>query len=339
MGYGTKVDGVIGGLSRLLHVRSAKVNTLGDVEPYLGLSAAEMFPEPPPVGPVKVRRSLIDRAIKSSTVTWRSSHEVISPAYRRRHEKEYEKNLDARLRWLRPDGRPRKSCLVYVHGWLEPGSWAEETTLFRKWARELDCDLAHVSLPFHGTRKPRSALFSGEFFWTADLVRSFEGVRQAVCDARSAIEWLKREGGYEQIGVSGISLGGSITMILGCVAPTPDYIVPIVSHLQLADAVENAGILWRMKHDLEKWGLDREGRTALFDRLGWASYPPVLAPEKQLWIQAREDAYIDASLAERQWKDWGEPNILWIEGGHMTFPLHVGEMTTRIAEFQRSLSK
>lgn len=338
MGYGTTVDRVIGGLSRLLHVRAAKTNTLGDLEPYLGLAANTAFPAPDPIFGVTVRRTLLDRALHSSTVTWRSTHEVLCPRYRVRHQGEYRVNEQATMRWIRPDGRQRRQCLVYVHGWLEPGSWAEEATLFRKWGRELpSCDLAHVSLPFHGVRKPRWSLFSGEYFWTADLVRSVEAIRQAVHDVRCAIGWL-REQGYERVGVTGISLGGSIAMLLACVEPTPDYSIPIVAHLQLFDAVENAAILSHMKRDLERFGADHAERKRIFERLGWASYAPVLPRERQLWIQAREDAYIDAELTTRQHRDWGEPPILWIEGGHMTFPLHIDEITERMRSFTDAMN-
>ncbi len=334
MGYGTTVDQVIGGLSRLLHVRAAKHNTVADLERYLDLAPDEAFPAPPPIPHVAMKRTVLDRAIRSSTLTWRSTHEVLCPRYRARHEAEYRRNATASMRWVRPEGKRRPHCLVYVHGWLEPGSWAEETTLFRKWSRELPrCDLAHVALPFHGVRKPARALYSGELFWTADLVRTVEGIRQSVHDARSAIAWLRAQG-YEEIGVTGLSLGGAITMLLACLGGTaPDYVIPMIAHLQLVEAVEQAPILWRMKHDLEGWGVGAAERRRIFDRLGWATYPPVLGAEHQLWIQAREDVYIDAQLAERQWRSWGQPPILWIDGGHMTFPLHVDAMTARMARF------
>lgn len=336
MGYGRRVDSVVGVLSRLLHLRGAKHNTVDDLGAYFDRESNDLFPPPEPIRAPSVKRTLLDRAIGSSTVSWRSSHEVLSDKYRERHEKQYRKNLTAWARWWRPDRKMRRGCLVYVHGWLEPGSWAEETTVFPKWSRELDVDLAHVSLPFHGLRKPRSALFSGEFFWTADMVRSMEGIRQAVCDTRAFVAWL-HEQGYEKVGVTGISLGGAITMILACLDPTPDYIVPIIAHLHLVDIVEEAPIVWRMKHDLDKWGIDKAQRRALFDRLGLTRFTPVLSPDKQLWIQAREDVFIDASLVEKQWADWGRPEILWIDGGHMTFPLHIGEITRRIDDFQRQL--
>jgi hypothetical protein len=43
---------------------------------------------------------------------------------------------------------------------------------------------------------------------------------------------------------------------------------------------------------------------------------PELPPDHQLWIQAREDVYIDAVLAEAQWRRWGEPHIPRGGGAH-----------------------
>lgn len=329
MGYGARIDTVVGVGSRLLHLRSAKDNTIGQLGQYLDLDAERLFPEPRAPGAISVRRTAFDRMLKASTLSWRSSHEVMCPTYQKRHDGEYRKNKTAWARWVRPDGQRRKGCLLYVHGWLEPGSWVEEATLFRMWGKALDVDMLHVSLPFHGRRNPWRALFSGEFFFTADLVRTVEGVRQAVHDVRSAMAWL-REQGYDEVGVAGISLGGSLTMQLACLSPTPDYIVPIVSHLNLVDAVENAQILWRVRRDLSRWGVDEDQRRDIFERLGMGRHTPILSPERQLWIQARDDTYLRAGVVEQQWADWGEPDILWVNGGHMTFPLHVGEMTSRI---------
>jgi pimeloyl-ACP methyl ester carboxylesterase len=337
MRYGHVADHLIGAMSRVLHIRSAKHNTVGDLDRYFGLSPDEMFPEPPPVESPVVKRTAVDRLLRSSTVTWTSGHQVLCPKYRARHEGPYKRNLKAWMRWVRPARAQRKSALVYVHGWLEPGSWAEEATLFRKWGRDLEVDLAHVALPFHSSRKPRSSLFSGELFWTADLVRSVEGVRQSICDVRSAVAWL-RDQGYEQVGVTGVSLGGAITMLIGCLDPAPDYIAPIVAHLQLGDAVEQAPILFRVKKDLQGWGYSETERRRLFSKLGWEDYEPVLAPDRQLWIQAEDDVYLHPEPARRQWRRWGEPNILWIDGGHMTFPLHIEAITHAIGNFRRGLT-
>jgi dienelactone hydrolase len=335
---GRGVDRVIGALTHLLHVRGARENTVADLGPYFEAPVETMFPAPVVprdlVREKHVLRSLGGRTLES--LTWHSQHVPLCPHYRARHAGEYARNQRATARWMYPRRGPRRRALVYVHGWLEPGPWIEEAVLLPRFYDAMDVDVLHVQLPFHGSRNPESSLFHGEFFWTADLVRSLEAVRQSAMDARTLVAWLRAQG-YEEVGVTGISLGGSITMVLACVEPLPDYVVPIVSHLQLSEALEEAPILWRMKSDLERFGIDREERRRIFDRIGLEKLRPLLPPDRQLWIAARDDVYISAPLVERQWHAWGEPPIEWIPGGHMTFPLSLARIVERATEFHARL--
>lgn len=126
-------------------------------------------------------------------------------------------------------------------------------------------------------------------------------------------------------------------MALACVPDGPDYIVPMIAHLKLGEAVEHAPILRRMRTDLERFGIDAARRRELFDRLGLAHLRPVLARERQLWIPATDDVYITAELVKQQWHEWGEPPIEWISGGHMTFPLSLGRVIARMKSFHDGL--
>ena len=54
---------------------------------------------------------------------------------------------------------------------------------------------------------------------------------------------------------------------------------------------------------------------------------------------AREDDYIAADLVERQWREWGEPPIAWIPGGHMTFPLSLGKIVEATRAFHAGLPR
>jgi dienelactone hydrolase len=263
----------------------------------------------------------------------------ICPHYRARHASEYFLNQRVTARWIHPRSGPRRSALIYVHGWLEPGPWIEEAVLLPRLHDELGVDVLHIQLPFHGSRNPRSALFHGEFFWSADLVRTVEAVRQSVIDVRTLMAWLRAVHGYEEIGVTGISLGGGITMALACVEPAPDWIAPIIGHLKLGEAIEEAAILWRMKSDLERFGIDAARRKDLFTRLGLGTMKPKIPPERQLWIAAQDDAYITPRLVKEQWREWGEPPIEWIPGGHMTFPLSIGRMITRMKAFHVDVAR
>ena len=159
MGYGKKIDETIGALSRFMHLRAARHNTVSDMGHYLDQQKQVLFPPTPSLYNPKIQRTMLDRLLNASTVSWISTHEVLCPRYRKRHHKNYKKNLTAWARWIRPDGAIRKDALIYVHGWLEPGSWAEEASLFRHWLRHLDVDIIHITLPFHGHRKPLTSIF------------------------------------------------------------------------------------------------------------------------------------------------------------------------------------
>ena len=50
------------------------------------------------------------------------------------------------------------------------------------------------------------------------MIRTLEVCRQAVLDARRAIQWLAREG-YERIGILGTSLGSCLSMLTTCHEP------------------------------------------------------------------------------------------------------------------------
>jgi hypothetical protein len=336
---GWSVDRMIGLLSRGLHVRRAKLNTVGDLGQYLGILPDVLFPTPGEPPDVQRAKSClpVGRGHQLEILRWKSQHVPICPRYQSRHAGPYASNQTAWARWIHPRSGPRPRALVYVHGWLEPGPWPEQFFFLPHVSEALDVDVLHVQLPFHGDRTPRSSLFHGEFFWTGDLVRSIEAVRQSCTDARSLVAWL-RQLGYVEVGVTGFSMGASIAMVLACLDSPPDYLIPIVGHLQISDAIENAPIFWRMKTDLERFGIDRDGRREIFDGLGLERMRPLLPPERQLWIMARDDGYVTAPRVEEQWQAWRRPPIEWIPGGHMTFAFSLPHIIRRMKEFHTGLS-
>jgi pimeloyl-ACP methyl ester carboxylesterase len=337
-GVAVSIDRIVGTLSRLLHVRGARLNTVGDLGPYLDAPLAVLFP--PAVAPRDMtrrrERRMRDAGRIVEALEFSSEHVPLCPRYRVRHEGEYASNRKVAARWTYPLSGPRRRALVYVHGWLEPGPLVEQAILLPRLYDALGVDVLHVELPFHGVRKPKGSLFHGEFFWTADLVRSFEAMRQSCIDARTLVTWL-RTMGYTEVGVMGISIGGSIAMVLACLDPTPDYIVAIIGHLQLADAIEEAPIFWSVKKDLERFGIDRARRKRIFEQFGLGDLKPVLSAQRQLWIMARDDLYVVARTVERQWRAWGQPPIEWIAGGHMTFAFSFRRIVERMRQFHASL--
>jgi pimeloyl-ACP methyl ester carboxylesterase len=66
-------------------------------------------------------------------------------------------------------------------------------------------------LPHHYERKPTSSLFSGEFYWSADLYRSRHAARQAVFDLKTAVDMVKNSTLLPTI-ITGFSMGGNVSL-------------------------------------------------------------------------------------------------------------------------------
>ena len=68
-----------------------------------------------------------------------------------------------------------------------------------------------LSLPYHDQRMP-SELRRADYIVSANVARTVQVCRQAVLDARRAIDWLEDEG-FDRIGMLGTSLGSCLSML------------------------------------------------------------------------------------------------------------------------------
>jgi hypothetical protein len=70
----------------------------------------------------------------------------------------------------------------------------------------------HMSLPYHDERQSRSAGYAEELV-SANLGLTLRANRQAVCDARACLQWLRGQG-VKRIGVVGSSIGSSVATLV-----------------------------------------------------------------------------------------------------------------------------
>jgi hypothetical protein len=68
-----------------------------------------------------------------------------------------------------------------------------------------------LSLPYHDARMPPE-LSRADYIVSANVVRTLQACRQAVLDARRAIDWLEDQG-FDRIGMLGTSLGSCLSML------------------------------------------------------------------------------------------------------------------------------
>ena len=307
-------------------------NTLDDLDVYSGSSFEELFPAPPRVPKVSVRVRWRLPGLVSEDLVFRSLHVPLEPRFRRRYLEHYRDTHRVYARRIRPLAARRRPRLLYLHGYMQPETHVEEFALLAGMALQLNVEVIQMQFPYHGRRTPRGARFSGEYYWTADLVRSVEALRQTLLDARTLLSCLLEEDA-RPVGVSGLSLGGALTLILTCLEERFAFSIPLIAHMDLAALVADAPVLGRMRRDLRSFGWSNKEFGKFVTSMGWQRLRPKLPLERILFIAASNDRFFDPRVVKRTWRRWGEPGIRWYPTSHMGFIAHLPEALRMMREF------
>jgi dienelactone hydrolase len=324
---------VTGALSELVQLAAHPVaNTLDDLGAYTGRPLEELFPAPRQMPKVSVRARWRLPGLVSEDLVFQSQHVPIEPRFRRRYLQRYRETHRVYARRIRPAAARRRPRLLYLHGYMQPETHIEEFALLAGMALRLNAEVIQMQFPYHGRRTPRGARFSGEFYWTADLVRSIEALRQTLLDARTLLGCLLAEDA-RPVGVSGLSLGGALTLSLTCLDARFTFSIPLIAHMDLAAMVADAPVLGRMRRDLRSFGWGTREFGKLVASMGWQRLLPKLPVDRILLIAASNDRFFDPRVVKRMWKRWGEPEIRWYPTSHMGFIAHLPEALRVMREF------
>lgn len=329
-------DAVTGLLAGVVHrLGHPTPDTLGDVSAYADLPSDTLFPAPSAVPAVRRRtRWRVPGVVESEDLVFPSLHEPLEPRFARRYRREYAASHTVYARRVRPAGdlARRRPRLLYLHGYMQPETVLEELILLAGLALRLDVEIVQVQPPYHGRRRPRGSRFDGEFYWTADVVRSFEALRQTLLDARTLLGWMLAEDD-RPVGVSGVSLGGALACALTCLEERFAFSMPVVGHMDLARLLTDAPVLGRMRRELRERGWSAREFGEFVASTGWNDLEPRLPRERILLLAASEDRFFEPDATTAMWKRWGEPAIEWYPTSHMGFFAYARPATRRLREF------
>jgi alpha/beta hydrolase family protein len=326
-------DLVIGAMSEVLQGLAHPVsNSLPDVGTYAGRPLEELFPEPQVLPDVAVTGRWRLPGLSSEDLVFRSLHVPLEPQFRRRYREQYRETHQVYARRIRPTAARDRPRLLYLHGYMQPETYVEEFTLLTSIALALNTEVIQMQPPYHGRRAPRASRFSGEFYWSADLVRSIEALRQTVLDARTLLHWLLAKD-RRPTGISGLSLGGALTLSLTCLEERFAFSIPLIAHMDLAALVADAPVLAKMRRDLQAFGWGNKEFRAFVESLGWFKLAPRLRPDKVFMFAASDDRFFEPAVVQRMWKRWGKPAIRWYPTSHMGFITHLPEALVAMREF------
>lgn len=333
------LDDMAGLLVRPLQVlRARPPHTLHRLGAYEGLSAGELFPAPHRLPRVRRKSRWSLPGFDNEDLSFASLHEPIEPGFRAHYHERTRRIHTVYARRIRPRGSEGRPRILYIHGYMQPETLVEELTLLSGMARSMRMEIVHMQPPYHGRRKPRSSPYDGELFWSADVVRSFEAMRQTILDARTLLSSMLEESSTP-VGVTGLSLGGAFAASLACLEPRFAFSVPLIAHMDMGALLKDAPVLRAMRKDLARFGWTPREFGDFFERIGWNALAPVIPIERILLFAAEQDRFFDAQVTRAMWERWGRPEIRWYPTSHMGFVPHLPVMTRQIRQFIEQVSR
>jgi len=323
-------DDLTGAAAHLIHRLGRKPqDTRADLDHLRRAGFEAMFRVPVQPIEVQVRQRFGVGLATRDDLSWDSAYRPIAPGYARQYADEYIPLHRAVARRIRPKNAGRRPRLIYIHGYMQPETPAEELALLLPLALALNMEVVHIQMPFHGRRNRGLSTMSGSLFWTVDMVRSLEALRQSLYDARCLLHWMKRDD-PRPVGIAGISMGGVLALALACLDDQFAFALPCIAHLDITAMTLHAPVLAVMRKRLRDLGWRPGDFAKLIEATGWNDLRPVLAPSRVCLFAGRHDRFFHPHLVSQMAADWGHPKVHWSPTSHLGWiprlPLHIRKM-------------
>lgn len=249
---------------------------------------------------------------------FRSPFAALNPAVRDEYAR-YTRNATAVAQHWRHDDGPRPTLCV-IHGFGASPYVLNSAFFALPWLYGKGYDVLLYLLPFHGSRRAHVTAANGFGLFSHGPSHFNEAMLQAVYDFRIFVDHLIASG-VEQIGVTGLSLGGYVSALLAAVEPRLALSVPnaaVVSIPRLIGEWFPFPALLAAAAALRRVDTaDLDGAFALHCPL---SYPPLLESRRLMIIGGLGDRLAPPEQSELLWEHWGRPRLHWYPGNHI---LHV----------------
>lgn len=189
-----------------------------------------------------------------------------------------------------------------------------------------------IKLPYYGPRKEPGVDIA---MVDTNPHQTVKGFNQAVLDIRRGAAWLaaQEEVDPEQLGITGISLGGITTSLAAAGEPRFKKVCPILAggDIVRVSAESPEAAVFR-----EKWIADGGTIEELVEVL--RPIDPVTHAErvkgrKIMMINARYDEVVPPACTESLWHAFGEPEIHWYDAGHYSFARFIFDALGKATRF------
>jgi pimeloyl-ACP methyl ester carboxylesterase len=183
-----------------------------------------------------------------------------------------------------------------------------------------------MSMPYHDQRMPPE-LHRADYIVSSNVARTVQVCRQAVLDARRAVDWLEREG-YERIGILGTSLGSCLAMLTS--AHEPRITAAALNHISpyFADVVWNGLSTDHVREGLEQQ-IDLDQLRRFWLPISPQPYLNRMRGTNVLLVYARYDLTFPVDLSRQLVDEFQRERV-----DHEVVVLPCGHYSTGIAPFK-----
>lgn len=212
-----------------------------------------------------------------------------------------------------PPGAPRRAVVVLPQWNAGPEDHAALARLLARFG----ISALRLSLPYHDARMPPE-LHRADYIVSANIGRTLQVCRQAVLDARRAVDWLESTG-HERIGILGTSLGSCLAMLTA--AHDARLVAAALNHVSLyfADVVWEGLSTAHVRAGLDG-AIDLERLRSLWMPISPAPYVARMRGTRTLLVYARYDLSFPVGLSRRLVDDFRraglDPRVRVLPCGH-----------------------
>jgi hypothetical protein len=330
-------EGVDHAFGALAWLRQQRVKGITNTHPHMAyyekLPRAELFPEPPARPRVTRGKKVKVLGVECENLTFESAHAPLHPHEVDRYFGRFHALHTFLVRRVRRPGEAPRRAVVYLHAWMVAGAELADSSFAALVSKQLDCDVYNVQQVHHGLRQIPGSIYHGVHFFSADLALTFEAIRQAVLDARTVVQYLLASGEYDEVGVMGVSLGAAMATLTSCFESELSFAIPIVGHIDIADAVRHAPVAAESRRLLKKFGvtLDELERLNHVLATGWVK--PAIEHKRMLMVPADRDTCMRPVAMRAQLARWPGVEAMWLQGGHITGLLQLRRRFPEIREY------
>jgi dienelactone hydrolase len=183
-----------------------------------------------------------------------------------------------------------------------------------------------LSLPYHDVRMP-AELTRADYIVSSNVVRTLQSCRQAVLDARRAVDWLSSQG-FDRIGILGTSLGSCLSLLT--TAHEPRIRAAALNHVSpwFADVVWHGLSTRHVRQGLDGH-VDLERLRRIWMPISPMSYLHSMRHARSLLIYARYDLTFPVDLSRHLLSEFRRHDLPF-----ESFVLPCGHYSTGMAPFK-----